>query len=72
MILFFTMYNVYFCYRENEFSKEKYLWLENVYYIKVEGTCVGGRCDDTISVNELKKLKVQNQEIDAIGKRKVD
>ena len=33
---------------------------------------VGGRCDDTISVNELKKLKVQNQEIDAIGKRKVD
>ena len=35
-------------------------------------TCVGGRCDDTICVNELKKLKVQNQEIDAIGKRKVD
>ena len=43
-----------------------------MYYIKVEGTCVGGRCDDTISVNELKKLKVQNQEIDATGKRKVD
>ena len=35
-------------------------------------TCVGGRCDDKICVNELKKLKVQNQEIDAIGKRKVD